>query len=422
VSTLRDYQRRAIESVHAHWSDGGRAVCLVAPTGAGKTRMGEELIDCPEPVVWVAHRRELIQQTSKRLAARFGAGAVGVIMPGEYAKPRARVQVATVQTLLAREVRPLAGRLVLDEAHHYAAEDWRALADAYGSVPTLGLTATPERQDGKPLGDIFGRLVVSASYSDLIAGGYLVPARVHRPDATLGNDLAQDPVTAWRLYSEGSRAFVFCGRVYDAYAWAQKFRDAGVVAAVVEAGTARGERDEALARFAAGKVRVIVNVNTMTEGVDVPEARTIVLARAFGHVGGYLQAVGRALRPAKDKPDMILIDLTGTSRRHGLPTDDRVYSLDGSAISATGPERGGGGVAEWSQEIRGVELRMVARGALPLHESVSPIELSPADVGARRDEYDRLVVAARRAGLRDGFAAAAFRRKFGEAPPAEWAK
>ena len=383
MSGLRDYQSRAVEDVRTHWASGVRAVCLVAPTGAGKTRMGEELIADCGPVVWVAHRRELIQQTAKRLASRFGSTAVGVIMPGEYARPRARVQVSTVQTLLARATRPPAERLVLDEGHHYAAEDWRALAESYGTVPTLGLTATPERQDGKPLGDIFERLVVSASYSELIAGGYLVPARVHRPDAMLGNDLAQDPVTAWRLYSEGSRAFVFCGRVADAYAWAQKFRDVGVVAAVIEAGTAKGERDDALARFSAGKVRVIVNVNTMTEGVDVPDARTVILARAFGHVGGYLQAVGRALRPAKGKPDMILIDLTGTSRRHGLPTDDRVYSLDGRAISATGPEHGGGGVAEWSQEIRGVELRLVARGALPADMAAAPVDLARVDVERR---------------------------------------
>ena len=63
---MRDYQARAVAGVQAHWASGARAVCLVAPTGAGKTRMGEELAADAGSVVWVA-RRELIQQTARRL-------------------------------------------------------------------------------------------------------------------------------------------------------------------------------------------------------------------------------------------------------------------------------------------------------------------------------------------------------------------
>jgi DNA repair protein RadD len=386
---LRGYQRRTVDAVWSHWSARARSVCVVAPTGAGKTRIGEELVD-DVPTVWCAHRRELITQTAKRLRKRFGAAEVGIIMPGEYALPRARIQVATVQTLLARGERPKAKVLVLDEAHHYAAEDWRRLVDAYPRAFTLGLTATPERLDGEPLGDIFGEMVVSASYSELVAGGYLVPARVHRPDVSLGNDLAIDPVTAWHRYSEGSRAFVFCGRVADAHAWAKKFRDAGVRAAVIEATTTKAERDETLSLLERGTVRVVVNVNTMTEGVDVPLVRTIILARGFGHVGGYLQAAGRGLRPADGKPDMILVDLVGASIRHGLPTDDRTYSLEGRPISAPGPQHGGGGVANWSQDIKGVDLKLVARGALPADIEPEPVQRCPPDERKQMAEYARV--------------------------------
>ena len=417
---LRKYQRKTVDAVRAHWSSGRRSVCVVALTGAGKTRIGEELVS-EESVVWCAHRRELITQTAKRLRGRFGATDVGVIMPGEYPTPKARVQVATVQTLLARDSRPKAMVLVLDEAHHYAAEDWARLVDAYPRARTLGLTATPERLDGEPLGDIFGELVVSASYSELVAGRWLVPARVHRPEVQLGNDLAIDPVTAWRLYSEGSRAFVFCGRVADAHSWAKRFRDAGVRAAVIDATTAKTERDETLALLERGTVRVVVNVNTMTEGVDVPAVRTIILARAFGHVGGYLQAAGRGLRPAKDKPDMILVDLVGASIRHGLPTDDRTYSLGGRAISAPGPQHGGGGGAsEWSQEVKGVDLRLVARGALPANAEPEPVKTRPVDDRKRRAEFNRLRQVAKASRMRPGFASAKYHEKFGEWPPQEW--
>jgi DNA repair protein RadD len=420
VNDLRPYQRKTVDAVRSHWTSRARSVCVVAPTGAGKTRMGEELLG-DEAAVWCAHRRELITQTAKRLRTRLGNANVGIVMPGEYPNPKARVQVATVQTLLARGERPRATVLVLDEAHHYAADDWRQLVAAYPKARTLGLTATPERRDGEPLGDIFGELVVSASYSELVAGGFLVPARVHRPATSLGNDLAQDPVSAWHAYSEGSRAFLFCGRVADAHAWAKKFRDAGVRAAVIEASTPKAEREETLSLFARGVVRVVVNVNTMTEGIDVPEARTIILARAFGHVGGYLQVAGRGLRPAKDKPDMILIDLVGASVRHGLPTDDRTYSLDGRPISGEGPQHGGGGHAEWSQEVKGVALRLVARGALPAETEPAAVQARPVDDAKRRAEYERLLTVAKTSHMRAGFASAKYHETFGEWPRKEWA-
>lgn len=363
MTVLRDYQERAVRETREHWASGARSVCLVAPTGAGKTRMGEELIDGADPVLWCAHRRELVTQTHKRLAQRFGSRAVGMVLSGEREQPAARIQVGTVQTLLARGARPPGRRLVLDEAHHYEADEWAALVQAYPEAHVLGLTATPQRQDGRPLGDTFQQLVVSASYSELIAANYLVPARVHRPSRYLGNDLAQDPVAAWLALSEGSRTFMFCSRVIAAYAWAKRFRRAGVRAEVIEGETPTRAREETLALFAKGTVRVIVNVNTMTEGVDVPEARTVLLARSFGHVGGYIQAVGRALRSAPNKPDMILIDLVGASIRHGLPTKDREYSLEGRAIS--GGEIEAGERSESSQDVLGLELEMVARGALP---------------------------------------------------------
>lgn len=421
IQPLRPYQARAVDAVRSHWHQGTRSVCLVAPTGAGKTRLGEELVADEVPALWIAHRRELIQQTAKRLTARFGKRAIGAIMPGEYESPKARIQVATVQTLLARSRRPKVVRLVLDEAHHYAANEWRQLADAYPHATTVGLTATPERGDGTPLGDIFTTMIVAAKYSQLIADGHLVRARVYRPAKMLGNDLAQDPVRAWTQYSEGSRAFVFCARVEIALSLAKRFRDAGVRAGVIDANTPARERDETLELFRRGTVRIITNVNTMTEGVDVPEARTVILARAFGHVGGYLQAVGRVLRPAKDKLDAILVDLTGASIRHGLPTDDREYSLDGRPISGTAHERVGDGAApEFTQEVRDIEMRMVAAGALPPGETPAPAQVKRVDEHERRAEFERLRDLARRHRMRDGFATAKYREKFGEWPREEW--
>lgn len=418
VQPIRPYQDRTCEGVRAHWIAQRRSVCVVAPTGSGKTRIGEELIADREPALWFAHRRELVLQTAARLRSRFGAREVGVIMPNEYETPGARMQVATVQTLLARGKRPPAKTLVLDEAHHYVATEWAGLAREYPDARVVGLTATPERADGEPLGDMFDEMVVAASYSELIAAKHLVPCRAHRPAKKLGNDLAVGVVEGWRTCSEGSRAFVFCARVDIAYAEAQAFRDAGVPAGTIEAETPKAERDDLLARFRRGTLRVLTNVNTLTEGVDVPEARTVILARAFGHVGSYLQAVGRVLRPAKDKPDAILVDLTGTSIDHGLPTDDRTYALTGRAIS--GHEFGGGGGVQpaFAQDVMGIGLELVAAGART--GPVEAVAADPIDVAARRAEYERLVAIAKANRMRIGFAKAKYRDKFGEWPSGEW--
>lgn len=374
---LRAYQEKAVVSVREYWASGARSVLLVAPTGAGKTRMGEELISDAGRVLWVAHLRELTLQTADRLKTRFGQSAVGVIMSGEPARPSARIQVGTIQTLLERDDLPDFSCVVLDEAHHYMAEQWASLPAIGGAPRLLGLTATPERQDGKPLGDVFQRLVSAASYSELVADGYLVPARVLQPPDILGSDLAQDPLDAWAKHSEGSPTFMFCARVEIANREAKRFRDNGVTAEVIEAETPSHERDRILQSFRDGRTIVLMSVYALTEGIDIPEARTVILARSFKHVGGYLQAVGRVLRPAKDKPDAIVIDLTGATLRHGLPTQDRDYLLDGRAISGGNEvEREPAERPGFSQQVRDVEL--VAVGYMS-GKAASPVELSTRD-------------------------------------------
>lgn len=330
---LRDYQGRAVDGVRGKWDAGVRSVCLVAPTGSGKTRMGEELVhhelERGGSVLWMAHRRELLRQARDRLRRSLGYLEVGAVAPGEEWMPAARVQVATVQTLLARDHRPPASLLVFDEAHHYVSDDWRALARAYPDARAVGLTATPERGDGRPLGDVFDDLVVAAQYSELLAAGYLVPVRLFDPGEVISDGLAQDVVTAYQRYTSGTSAFAFMRSVAEARDTALRFRRYGWSAGVIEANTPAGERDELLARFRAGQLCVLCSVATLTEGVDVPEASTCILARSVGHVSTYLQMVGRVLRPAPGKAEATVLDLVGAWRAHGLPTEDREYTLGG---------------------------------------------------------------------------------------------
>lgn len=344
--TLRPYQERAVE---ATLGSPARRIVNVAPTGAGKTRIAVEYVSratfpaAPgqadaqgQPSLFIVHRRELLQQAADRLRAAFGHLTVGVIAPGFDAQPFAPVQVATVQTLLAREQRPPATLIIVDEFHHFASDvSWAALLTAYPAARIIGLTATPQRQDGSPLSDVAEAMVVVAQYSELITDGFLVPCRVFQPPVRSQDELgglALDPLTAYQRYGEGGRAFGFATSVKMSKRWADEFTAAGIPSRSIDGKQSKRERDEALAGLRAGTVQVLWNYNICTEGVDVPEASVLINCRRMDHVSTYLQACGRVLRPAPGKTEAIIIDLTGATLKHGFPTEDRDYSLSGEGI------------------------------------------------------------------------------------------
>lgn len=300
---LRPYQQRAVDQIRAAWRDHQR-ICLVIPTGGGKTITAQAATE-GQDALWLVHRRELADQA-----------------PG---------RAVTIQSLLASGERPHADVLIADECHHLApsAEQWHAVAAHYPRI--LGLTATPQRGDGSPLGDLFSSLIVGASYSELLADGHLVPARVYRP-AEMLQGYAQRPEDAWRQHAGDGQGFAYFSRVEQS----EKFRAAvyPVTARTISGKTPTAQRDESLAAFRAGSVRVLSNVQVLTEGVDVQEAAVCLIARGCEHQGTYLQMVGRVLRPSPGKDHATVIDLGGVSHMHGLPTEDREYSLDGRAIKS----------------------------------------------------------------------------------------
>jgi superfamily II DNA or RNA helicase len=106
----------------------------------------------------------------------------------------------------------------------------------------------------------------------------------------------------------------------------------GVPTALILGDTPRAERRAARERLARGEPLVLVGCGVFVEGWDSPEIRAVILARTFGFCGGYLQACGRGLRATPGKSHATIIDLSGASLLHGLPEDDRVWSLEGHAV------------------------------------------------------------------------------------------
>lgn len=322
--TLRAYQRSALESVDAFVRAGHRSILVVSPTGTGKTRTltarAVEHTQRGGVVLWVAHRKELLGQASGALRD------VGLT-------PELDCYVRSIQELRNGDG-PECSMLVVDEAHHLPSDDWSRLrTEQYPTQLLVGATATPERGDGRGLGFLFTALVVAISVRDAIAQGYLVKPDVIRPDRALGpGELAQDPVEAYCQYAHGTKAIFFHPTVEIAIATACELRARGVSSAAIWGDMPKKDRERIIAAFSAGLIQTLTSVNVLTEGFDVPDVETVVLARGYGTSGQLIQAVGRGLRPSKGKDRCLILDLRGNTHDHGEPDDERTFHLEGRGI------------------------------------------------------------------------------------------
>jgi superfamily II DNA or RNA helicase len=228
--------------------------------------------------LWLAHRRELIKQARESLR-KNGIHDIGVIAAGHLENRAATVQVASVQTL-ARRVVPNVDLVVIDEAHHATASQYAKVLNTLPHARVLGLTATPFRLDGAPLGDIFTHLEIAAYPDQLCDDGTLVEPIVYAPDvpdlegvrvrmgdySATGMAAAMDRprivgniVETWRRLAAGKRTVVFAVNVPHSQHIVEAFREAGVQAEHLDGNTSKADRDATLARLKSGGTQVVSN-------------------------------------------------------------------------------------------------------------------------------------------------------------------
>ena len=347
--TLRDYQAsddaRITEAFQSH-----RRVLYVSPTGSGKTvvlcKRIQDAVAAGRTVDFIAHRKELIDQCSKKLTDN--GIAHGIIMRGQRGDGDAPVQVCSIQTLIRREHRR-ADIGIVDEAHHAPSDSYQGALSAYPF--TLGVTATPCRLDGRGLGDCFDGMVVGSTARELTAAGWLVPSRVFaptRPDLQGVHSRAGDYIAAelqaamdkpkligdivdhWLRLAKGRPTVVFATGVKHSLSIVAAFRVAGVNAAHLDADTPIAERESILADLASNRLSAVSNCGILTEGWDAPIVSCVIIDRPTQSLSLYLQMVGRSLRPYPGKSDCLVLDHAGATLRHGFVADDREWSLDPS--------------------------------------------------------------------------------------------
>jgi superfamily II DNA or RNA helicase len=148
-----------------------------------------------------------------------------------------------------------------------------------------------------------------------------------------------DPLLAYQRFVPEQRAIVFATNVAHAQDLATRFNAAGVPAECVLGDTSRAVRSSVRERMTKGTLRALIGVGVFLEGFDLPAVEAVILARAMTFVSTYLQAIGRGLRtsPSTGKTRCTVLDLRGSAHLHGLPDEDRVWSLEGKACRRTEP-------------------------------------------------------------------------------------
>lgn len=351
---LRPYQIDLVNRARANFVRGLKSQILALPTGGGKTMLTASMIKSSlakgKSALFIVHRRELVEQSANAFES-LGI-PFGIIAAGEPENYDRKVQIASIQTLSRRlsKLRYEPDLIVFDECHHTAANNWAELFKHFSASFKIGLTATPCRLDGKGLAAFYQNIVQGPSMSQLISQGFLCDYKLFAPSqidtsgvrTSMGDyirselaavvdtpKITGDVINEYKRHASGKRAAVFCINVEHSKHVAEQFQLAGIPAEHIDGSSDREYRSAAIQRFRSGETLVLTNVEIFSEGFDLPAIECAILLRPTKSLSLYLQQVGRALRPAPGKPHAIIIDHVRNVMMHGLPDDDREWSLDG---------------------------------------------------------------------------------------------
>ncbi len=385
---LRQYQIDAIAGVRGEFYAGKRRVILVSPTGSGKSlvfaTIAKNIVSKEKRALILVHRHQLLKQASETIG---GMGIAHDLFKGGSGKfchnMKERIMVASIQSYIKHCSKlPDFDLIIIDESHRSCSLSYRKVFDAYKTAYFLGVTATPKRLDGQPLGDLYEAMVHGPTTKELIDAGYLSPYRAfigvtanlsgvgksmgdynlaQLSEAMKDKGIVGDCVKSYRQHANGLPAIAFCVNIAHAQETAQAFRDAGYRSIHVEGNHSKDYISEALKGLASGQYHVICSCDLISEGVDVPVVTAAILLRPTMSIAMARQQIGRIMRPmyAKDmhldtpeqrkeairkgvKPNAIILDHAGVLANHGLPDSDIVWSLEDEAKKKGNSEKSAG--------------------------------------------------------------------------------
>lgn len=333
---------------------------VVAATGTGKTvvsafdykRFCQANAGKPNRLLFVAHREEILKQSIACFQGvlkdlNFGDLFVGNFRPDSLAHLFVSIQTFQSQSLHERTSPDYYDFIVVDEFHHAAAPTYHKLLEYYKPKILLGLTATPERMDGKDILPYFdNRIAAEVRLPEAIDRKLLCPFQYFGVTDTVdlsevkwtrgGYDKAElsqiytyDQVAAERRADmivrsidkyitdiDEVKGLGFCVSVEHANFMAEHFNVWGIPSISLTADTPSSEREAAKSRLLNGEIKFIFVVDIYNEGVDIPEVNTVLFLRPTESLTIFLQQLGRGLRLAEGKDCLTVLDFIGQANKH----------------------------------------------------------------------------------------------------------
>lgn len=353
---LRDYQELAVNNVLQATANGIKRPAVVLATGGGKTVVMSHVIPQLKgarpkqtKTLVLAHKEELVRQTADTLRLVNPELSVQIDMAKQKPEADADIVVGSVPTLVRvsrlHQYDPLEYKaIVVDECHHATAKSWTKILKYFGALESdleilvLGFTATLERTDGASLGDIFEQVVFERNLLTMIDKGELCDVRISSMAVDLSlekvptkfgdydTSVLAEAVNQKNINLQVTRAYlqlrdelalkatlVFCVDINHCRTLCAVLQANGVNAQYVTGETVRHERRAILDDFRSGRIDVLCNVLVFTEGTDIPNIDSMILARPTKSRPLLTQMIGRGLRLHHVKDCCHVIDMVGTT-------------------------------------------------------------------------------------------------------------
>ena len=336
---LRDYQEELIDGIKQSMSSGNHSIIVQSPPRSGKTvvmaHIAKSATDKNNKVLFFSHRKEINEQVYKT----FENNNVNMDL----------VTIGGVQSLVRKLDKLDEPTIILiDEAHHSKASSYKKIIDYFPNAYKLLFTGTPVRLDGSGFDDIADDLILGKSVKWLQEHGRIALFKYYAPqlidvsrlkkrageftkqsvDDTMKTVVFGDVIGHYEKLAKGKQAIVYTHSVEASENVSKAFNAAGYNSMAVSGKTPREARETAMRAFRSGDLKIMVNCELFTEGIDLPNVDVCIMLRPTQSLSLYLQFAMRALNPREGKT-AIIIDHVGNVERFGLPNQDREWSLQG---------------------------------------------------------------------------------------------
>ena len=352
---LRPYQKSAIDAVKKEWEEGHKKTLLVLPTGTGKTvvfsKIVEECTKDGSKALILAHRGELLDQAADKLAQVCGLGSALEKAESTSLGSFYPITVGSIQTLaqekrLNKFPKNYFKTIVVDEVHHCLSDSYQRVLKYFDDANILGVTATPDRGDQKSLGKFFDSKAYEYTMHQAVRDGYLCPVKaqmipleldinnvgISNGDYAVGeigsalepylNQIALEMIK----YCKGRKTVVFLPLIKTSQKFCELLNVHGLKAAEVNGNSS--DREKILNDFENGEYDVLCNSMLLTEGWDCPSVDCVIVLRPTKVRSLYQQMVGRGMRLAPNKKELLLLDFLWMTERHDLCRPSAIISKD----------------------------------------------------------------------------------------------